>query len=285
VRTVHFRAFAAEHLDRFEPGRFDRMVLEEPYTSVLRTHWPGRAISAERDGRILGFAGAVIIDRCAHPWMVLSDEMRRDFPVLLTRLARRILNELSETDGVREISVTAYAGFDESCRWIERFGFSQTGFQDNMVRYSRMSGTEIFLAAGTALSMASQVQQVRGQSKLARYEANVAQQQAMYQRRLAEAQSARVRSDGERLLGRQIAALAAAGLDPASDSALLAQQSLASEAELEALEIRNGGLVRAHALDRSAELTLQRSRLAADRTYAEIGTRLLNGAALAGRQR
>jgi hypothetical protein len=80
-----------------------------------------------------------------------------------------------------------------------------------------------------------------------------------------------LRRDSDFALGRQAAAFAAAGLDPGSGSALLAQQSLAGEAELEALQIRNAGLLRAQSLSSSAGLTAFRGRSQAQRTYAAIG--------------
>lgn len=277
MRAIRFVPFEAAHLERFSPGRFDRVVLDDPFVQVLRIHWPGRAVSAERDERILGIAGAAIVAGCAWPWMALSDEMRRDFPVLLTRLARRAMGELFDIDGVGQVAVTADGRFDASCRWLESLGFRPIGFHDNKVRYSKMSGTELLWAAAAneAISSVSKAQQARAQSKAARWEAEIAQRQATYQRSLADAEAARVRGDSDRLLGRQIAAFAAAGFDPASSSALLAQQSLASEAEMEALQIRNGGRVRAASLDRSAALALSRARAAGQQQLSGFGTRLL----------
>ena len=137
MRSVALIPFERAHLERFEPGRFDREVLEEPYVGVLLRAWPGRAVSAEHDDRILGIAGASIVQSCAYPWMALSDEMRRHFPVLLTKLARRALQSFFEIDGATSIEVSARSEFTASGRWLERLGFHAVGQGNDRMRYVR----------------------------------------------------------------------------------------------------------------------------------------------------
>ncbi len=126
------------------------------------------------------------------------------------------------------------------------------------------------LAIETASKAIGNIQQVQAQSRLARYQADIARQQADYERQVAAADADQTRRDTDLALGSRIASLAAAGVDPASTSALLAQQDLASQGELQALRLRNGGAVRAASLDRSADLALRRAR-------SFSGTALLNG--------
>lgn len=265
--------FEPAHLDRFDPGSFDRIVLDPQYFNFLRARWPGHALAATRGGRTLGITGAVIIGTCAHPWVALSDEFRRDYPVLLTKLARAVLRHLINVDGADRIVVTVDPDFVRSRRWLERLGFKQT--KDQQARLFPMSAEGFLLAAKVATQVISEVQQTRAESKAARFQAAIAHQQAAYQRILADAEAARLRRRANRDLGRQITMFSAAGIDPGSGSALLAQQSLAGEAELEALAIRNGGAMRAAELENSAALTLHRARASAQQRFATLGTRLL----------
>lgn len=131
------------------------------------------------------------------------------------------------------------------------------------------------LIAKTAIDVVSTMAGADARNKQARYQADIARQQAEYQRKLAASEAATVRRRADRALGQQAAKFAAAGLDLSSGSALLAQQSLASEAEMEALRIRNGGLLRGMELDSSANLALSRARSAAQDDYLGLSTRLL----------
>ena len=137
-------------------------------------------------------------------------------------------------------------------------------------------GTQALLLTQAAVETISTISEAKARSKAARYEADAARQQAEYQRRLAERDADTLRRKADRVLGRQVAKFAAAGMDPGSGSALLAQQSLASEAEIEALEIRNAGYLRAASFDRSAGLTLYRAREAERQIYRKLGTSLLS---------
>jgi hypothetical protein len=121
----------------------------------------------------------------------------------------------------------------------------------------------------------STISGVDARNKQARYQAEIVRQQAEYQRKLAESEAATVRRQADRALGRQAAKFAAAGFDLGSGSALLAQQSMASEAEMEALRIRNGGMLRGASLDSSANLALSRARSEAQDDYMGLSTRLL----------
>jgi hypothetical protein len=260
-------------LDSFEPGSFEGMVLDEPYVDVLRRIWPGHAIAIIREDRTLGLGGATIVGTCAYPWIALSDEMRREFPVLITRLARQAMSHLFEVDGVDCIVVAVHPEFVRSRLWLQRLGF-QT-IDHSRTRPIFMGAQGFLLAAQIGMQVMQQAQQSRAQSKAARYEAEIARQQATYERSLADADAARVRRDSNALLGRQMARFAAAGMDVGSGSALLAQQSLAAEAEMEALRIRNGGTIRASALERSADLTLRRARDSARQGFASLAPGLL----------
>jgi hypothetical protein len=136
-------------------------------------------------------------------------------------------------------------------------------------------GAPQLLIAKTAIDVVSTIAGADARNKQARYQADIARRQAEYQRRLAESEAATVRRQTNRALGKQAARFAAAGFDLGSGSALLAQQSLASEAEMEALKIRNGGLLRGMELDSSANLELSRARSKAQQDYLGLGTRLL----------
>lgn len=126
-----------------------------------------------------------------------------------------------------------------------------------------------------ALSTISTFAQADARNKQAGYEAEWARQQAEYQRRLAEAEAAKIRRNANRVLGQRAARFAAAGFDLGADSILLAQQSLASEAEMRALEARNDGIYRAASLNATANLTRARARSANQQDYLSLGRYLL----------
>jgi hypothetical protein len=131
------------------------------------------------------------------------------------------------------------------------------------------------LGAKNGMDVISTMAGVDARNKQARYQADIALQQAEYQRKLAESEAASIRRQANRALGKQAAKFAAAGFDLSSGSALLVQQSTASEAEMEALRIRNGGLLQGMKLDGSANLALSEARSAAQKDYLSLGTRLL----------
>lgn len=137
-----------------------------------------------------------------------------------------------------------------------------------------MAAPAILMAQAT-LSTISTFAAVEARNKQARFEADIARQQADYQRRLAESESATLRRRADRMLGQQAAKFAASGMDLSSGSALLAQQSLASEAEIEALQRRNAGYIQAASYENSARSGLSRARAAAQQDHLSMGTRLL----------
>jgi hypothetical protein len=127
--------FARDHLRLFRPGPYDREVLNAVNISALMRHWPGRAIVALEERRVLGIAGAWIAGEKAHVWALLSDEMRRRFPLFLHRLARRLLRDLFVLDGVSAVEATVHPDFAASRRWLERIGFRLAAIEPDKVRY------------------------------------------------------------------------------------------------------------------------------------------------------
>lgn len=138
-----------------------------------------------------------------------------------------------------------------------------------------MGGTALFIASAATAAI-STISGVNARNKQAQFQADVARQQAEYQRRLADSKAATMRRDANRALGRQFAHLAANGFDGDSGTALLTQQSLATEAEMEALNMRNEGLYRGFGLDADAHMVTRKARDAATQDYLGLGTSLLS---------
>ncbi len=127
--------FARDHLRLFRPGPFDREVLDAVNVSALLRQWPGKAIAALDESRVLGIAGIGIAGQKAHVWALLSDEMRRRFPVFLHRLACRLLRDLPVLDDVATVEATVHPDFATSRRWLERLGFRLAAIEADKVRY------------------------------------------------------------------------------------------------------------------------------------------------------
>jgi hypothetical protein len=123
-----------------------------------------------------------------------------------------------------------------------------------------MSGFEIpaLLAASAAVSTAGAITSSIGQAKLANFNARVAEQDAASARQQGEAEASRRRRAAARALGRQRAAFGAAGVT-VEGSPLDLLEDLAAEQEIEALDIRRRGILRARELSIGA----QRSRFQA----------------------
>lgn len=119
------------------------------------------------------------------------------------------------------------------------------------------------MAISTAVSVASAVMQGQQASRAAKYNARVAENNAIAARQTAEFEEARQRQRASRVLASQRAALGASGV-ALEGSPLLAMADSAEQAELDALAIRYSG---------SVEEARHKSQAAADRLQASAARR------------
>lgn len=133
-------------------------------------------------------------------------------------------------------------------------------------------------AASTVLGAIGTIQSGRAAAAQAKFRAAQLNRQAERARAEARAGEEEIRRRRARDAGRLRARLAASGIDPGAGSPLLAQETLAADAELEALTARYRGAARASDLDASASGQRLAGRAARQASYFRAGTRLLDGA-------
>lgn len=140
------------------------------------------------------------------------------------------------------------------------------------------TGIEIALLAAAAVSAVGAVQQGQAQQQQANFQAEIAGQQAAQARQAAGAREEDFRRNQSRVLAARRAALGSSGVDPAAGSPLLVAEDFASEAELQALRIRQGGEVFATRAEQQAELLRFQGRAAARQGFTRGGALLVSGA-------
>jgi hypothetical protein len=119
--TVEIRPFAPEDLVGFEPGEFDRRMLDAGLRDRLIRDRSGLAASIFVDGKMMGIAGLSRDGATAYPWLVLSDEMRRKHAVTLHRLIKQVI--ANGYPRVKRAVVAVDPEFTVSRRWVRRLGF------------------------------------------------------------------------------------------------------------------------------------------------------------------
>lgn len=146
-------------------------------------------------------------------------------------------------------------------------------------------------ALGSVVSAAGAIQQGKAAQAQANYNAALQNQQAEIQRQQAQtateqaaANEQAFRTQEERAMATRRAMLGGAGIETSTGSPLLTSQDFASEAELQALRIRNGGQVASTRLDQQAQLTdlaaagtRAAGANAASSSYFRAGASLLSG--------
>jgi hypothetical protein len=132
------------------------------------------------------------------------------------------------------------------------------------------------IIAAAALSATAAIAEGRAAANEAKAQAALRDQQARRQREVAAYQEDRTRRDAERVQGAQRARLAASGIDPAAGTALLLQEELAGQSELNALLARAQGEGDARLLEFQANVDRLRGRNARTTGYLRAGSTLLS---------
>jgi len=141
---------------------------------------------------------------------------------------------------------------------------------------SLATAASIGMAGMTGLSAYSSIQQGKSQNKIAQYNAQVAENQAIAARQKAEYDEERQRTMIARMGGTQRANIAAGGGELLDAGDVLGFS--AEEAELDALAIRYGGKMSADAAQQAATLRRAEGRAAQKQSYFSAGSTLLTGA-------
>ena len=138
-------------------------------------------------------------------------------------------------------------------------------------------GIETALSAiGTVASVVGSFSQGQSAKAASRYNAQIAENNAIAARQAAAAEAARERDRTMRLLGAQRAAYGKGGVQM-SGSALDVAGDTAAQAELDALTILYGGEARARASEADAASQRFQGNAAARASYFQAGSSLLTG--------
>lgn len=116
-------------------------------------------------------------------------------------------------------------------------------------------------AAATAASAAASYQSSRNQQASAEFNAGMSESNAQTTSMQAGAAEEAQRRKSNLVLGEQRAAFAQSGVDPSSGSGLLVQQQSATNAELDALNIRYQGLMQSRGLLAQAGLDRRQGQI------------------------
>lgn len=135
------------------------------------------------------------------------------------------------------------------------------------------------LAAGTALSAYGQYQQGKSAQSLAQYNATLDRRNADTARLQATAEEERFRRQAARQRGEQVGKIAASGVVVNTGSPLLVLADSAREAEMDALNIRYGGELKAQGLEANARSEEFQGKNAKRQGIIGAGSTLLSGAA------
>lgn len=114
-------------------------------------------------------------------------------------------------------------------------------------------------AVGTGVSIYSSIQQQNAAAEAAEAEQEAKNLEATTQRQAAEFEERQFRRKAQILIGRQRNLMAASGIDITTGSPALMELDTIEQAEIEALNIRRTGQVRASALEFEGRLSGQRA--------------------------
>lgn len=138
------------------------------------------------------------------------------------------------------------------------------------------------LVAGAGLEAFSQVTQGIAAKRAGKFQQQIERQNAAFELEKAHADELRSRRNSERVLSLQIATMAKSGFDITLGSPLLLFHDSVKEAELDALNIRASGQVRA----RDAKLRGTKARFEGDNAFFQgvlgAGASLIKGASNIG---
>lgn len=123
-----------------------------------------------------------------------------------------------------------------------------------------MAAASSFAIVAAAASAAASLYGGIQANQQAKAQASIYNQQAERERQQAKADEEEFRNQQQRAMARRRAVMGASGVDLSTGSPLLASEDFASETELQALKIRNGGEVRGTRLQQQAALTAAKGR-------------------------
>lgn len=133
------------------------------------------------------------------------------------------------------------------------------------------------VALSSAFSAVGAIQQGQAEANAAEYQADIARQQAQQERDASRQEEEDFRREQSRLFAKRRAALGGSGVESGVGSPLLASEDFASESELQALRIGQGGELRATRLNQQASLYDAQARNARTSGFVRGGSLLLSG--------
>ena len=140
-----------------------------------------------------------------------------------------------------------------------------------------------YMAVGSfAMSAVGAINQGKMANQQAKMQAEMYARQAERERQIGELNAARRRTSNKRIEGTQRAILGAGGGYMSEGSALLAQEELAGEGELNARLIENNAAAQVSSLQAQQVLERARGKNAERAGYIRAGSALLKGAAKFG---
>lgn len=137
--------------------------------------------------------------------------------------------------------------------------------------------TTALLIASTIFQVVGAISQGNAARQQADFQASVDRQQAVRERDIAAQDEEDFRREQRRIFAQRRAALGAGGFELATGTPLLAAEDFVTEAELQALRIRSGGLTRSTRLNQQASLTSVAGRSAQRSGFFRAGSSLLTG--------
>lgn len=134
------------------------------------------------------------------------------------------------------------------------------------------------MVANSAMGAVGALKQGQAQAAASQTQAALYERQAQREREIGALNAKRQRQAGEKLAATQRALLAAGGGDPSTGSALLIQEDLAGESEMQARLAESNAEAAVSAKMSEAVLARAEGRNAKTASYYRAGTTLLKGA-------
>lgn len=133
-------------------------------------------------------------------------------------------------------------------------------------------------ALSSAVGAVGAISSGQAQANALEHQAEIARQQAEQERIASRQEAEDFRRDQSRLMARRRAVMGASGVETTTGSPLLASEDFASEVELQARRIRQGGELRATRLSQQAGLFDSQAGGARAGGFVRGGSLLLQGA-------
>ena len=137
--------------------------------------------------------------------------------------------------------------------------------------------TTAMMVISTAVSAVGAISQGAAAGKQAKYQAQVAQNQAERARQMGALQASQQRKKNKALEASQRSLLASRGADASTGSALLVGGALGAENELNARLLENNAAAEQTSLQAEAQLQQMRAKNARTSSYFRAGTALMKG--------